>query len=172
VYGLGLMSAGVAEAVTLVPTIVLAALAVWWFRSSSMLREAKAKTQAEEDGKKDAGDNKDVIISGAEVRVVETTGTSPDPAGEVDGAGSSREGSNAPNAPNAASEGGQGTDKNGEEQAEETHRGHSRRNGRVSDDLEQGFTVGSARWAARQPRQTYSGLPSSIRPIDPLDLYV
>jgi hypothetical protein len=72
-----------AEFITLVPTVTLAVLAVWWFRSSSILGGNKDKDEAEEAEKKEVGDSKDAATGGANTQGVQTAGPAGGPTGKL-----------------------------------------------------------------------------------------
>jgi hypothetical protein len=132
-----------AEFITLVPTVTLAVLAVWWFRSSSILGGNKDKDEAEEAEKKEVGDSKDAATGGANTQGVQTAGPAGGPTGKPRGADSGHSGSNGLGATNTASQGGQSAGGGGGRNlSEEGSRRRPRRNGHVSDDVEQGLGVG------------------------------
>jgi hypothetical protein len=135
------MIAVAAEFITLVPTVILAGLAVWWFRSSSTLWGNKDKDEAEEaekkemekkdNEKKNFGGSMNAATSGANARGVKTTAATGGPA------------DSGHRASNTASQGGQsaggGDSRNS---SEEGSRRRPKRSGHVSDDIEQGLGVG------------------------------
>jgi hypothetical protein len=62
--GLGLTFLGIAEVVSLVPTVIVAVLAVLWFRSKSTSWGAKNRDEAEEGEKKDVRGSKGTATGG------------------------------------------------------------------------------------------------------------
>jgi hypothetical protein len=122
-----------AEFVTLGLTSLVALLAVWWFRNTSVLRGDKDKNKVKEIWMKRSGDRNHSAISEAKAQGVVTTGSSSSQAR------SSREASNPVDAPTTAP---QSADGGAKKQSENVARPQTRRQGYASDDVEQGLGAG------------------------------
>jgi hypothetical protein len=137
--------------VTLVPTIFLAVLAVWWFRSSSILWGNKDKDKAEEAESDVEDSNETTARAGglaSEAQLVDSSrrgssvhylSTTPSEGGRsADGAGSGGRGSHTLGASNPTSEGGQSASGGGKKPWDKGFRWRPKQEGQVPGDVEQG----------------------------------